>query len=93
MGIFVNIIHGGALNIMEDTPEATRVMTSPQTQSHLFAFDGNEMPFSGTISLPVRADPYNVITEFYVVDVESPHNAILGRLWLHMIKVIPSTYH
>ena len=38
-------------------------------------------------------DPYNVITEFYVVDVESSHDAILGRPWLHMIEDVPSTYH
>ena len=44
------------------------------------------------VALPVRVDLYNVITEFYVVDVES-HNAILGRPWLHMMKVVPSTYH
>ena len=45
-----------------------------------------------TVSLPIRADPY-VITEFYVIDVESPYNAILGRPWIHMMKVIPSSYH
>ena len=28
-----------------------------------------------------------------LVDVESSHNAILGRLWLHMMKVVSSTYH
>jgi len=31
--------------------------------------------------------------EVYVVDVESPHNAILERPWLHMINAVPSTYH
>ena len=38
-------------------------------------------------------DPYNVITDFYVMDVPSPHNAILGRPWIHMMRVITSTYH
>ena len=47
----------------------------------------------GTISLLVRADPYNVIKEFYVADLKSPHNAIFGRPWLHMMKVVPSMYH
>ena len=46
----------------------------------------------GTIALSVRVDPYNIITEFYVIDMESPHNAILKWLWLHMMKVVPSTY-
>jgi len=47
----------------------------------------------GSISLPVRADPYNVITEFYLVDVESLHNTTLRRPWLYMMKFVPSTYH
>jgi len=44
-------------------------MINPQTQSHLYGFDGNEMRSLGSFSLPVRTEPYNVITEFYVVDV------------------------
>ena len=48
---------------------------------------------SGIISLPVCANPYNIITEFYVVDVESLHNAILRTPWLYMMKVVSSTYH
>jgi len=68
-------------------------MINPQTQPHLYGFDENETHSAGRVALPVRADPYNVITEFYVVDVESPHNVILGRLWLHMMKVVLSTYH
>ena len=36
---------------------------------------------------------YNVITEFYEMDVESLHNALLGRPWLHMMKAVLSIYH
>ena len=64
---------------MEDTPESARAMILPQTQSHLHGFDGNETHSRGMVALPVCTDPYNVITELYVVDVESPHTAILGR--------------
>jgi hypothetical protein len=28
-----------------------------------------------------------------VVDLPSPHNIILGRPWLHMMRAVPSTYH
>jgi len=38
----VNILYGGTLNRMEDTPEIARAMISPQTQSHLYEFDGNK---------------------------------------------------
>jgi len=31
--------------------------------------------------------------EFYVVDVESPHNVIIRRPWLYMMKVVSSTCH
>ena len=89
----VNILYEGALDLMEDTLETARVMISPQTQSHPYGFDVNEIHSPGIISLLVRADPYIVIMKFYVVDVESSHNAILGRPWLHLMKVVPSTYH
>ena len=68
-------------------------MINSQTQSHLYGFDKNKKRSPGTILYPVCADPDNVITEFYVVDVESLHNAILGRPWLHMLKTVSSTYH
>jgi len=66
----INILYGGALDMM-DTPKTTRAMISSQTQSHLYGLTGMRHS-PGTISLPVRADPYKVITEFYVVDVEPP---------------------
>jgi len=66
-GSFVNILYGGALDRMEDTPEITRAMISPQTQSHLYGFDGSETHSPGTVALPVHFDQYNVITEFYLV--------------------------
>ena len=42
---------------------------------------------------PVCADPYNIVTEFSILDVPSPYNTILGRPWIHMIRVVPSTHH
>ena len=78
-GSNVNILYGGTLDRMEDTQEMARAMINPQTRSHLYEFDGNETHSPSTVSLSVRADPYNVITEFYVIGVESSHNAILER--------------
>ena len=43
--------------------------------------------------LPVLAGPINLQTEFIVVQASSPYNAIMGRDWLHRMKVIPSTLH
>jgi len=92
IGNNVNILYGEALNQMEETPEAARTLVHP-TVTPLYGFDGTEARSSGSISLSVRVDPYNVITEIYVIDVPSPHNAILGRPWIHMMRVVPSTYH
>jgi len=72
----VNILHGGALDRIEDTPEVARAMINPQTQSNLYGFDRNETQSLGNDSLPDRVDPYNVTAEFFVMDVESPHNAV-----------------
>ena len=87
-----NIIYGDILNRME-TPEAALAIVCLQTQSSLYKFDEYEAHSPDTISLPVCDDPYNVITGFYVIDVSSPHNVILGQLWSHMTKVVPSNYH
>ena len=78
-GSSINILYGGALDIMEDTLEAARAMINSQTQSNLYGFDGNETRSFGMISLSFCADPCNVITEFFMIDVESLHNVILGR--------------
>ena len=36
---------------------------------------------------------YNIITEFYVIDLESPNNAILGQPWIQMMKAVSFSYH
>jgi len=41
---------------------------------------------------PVRADPYNVVTEFCVLDVESSYNAILERPCIHIMRAVLSTH-
>ena len=64
---------------MEDTSEIARAMINPQVHFDLHGIDGNETHSLGTVALSIYADPYKVITEFYVIDVESPHNAILER--------------
>ena len=43
--------------------------------------------------LPVQVSPITLNVQFLVVEDLSSFNAILGRVWLHGMKVIPSTYH
>jgi len=64
-----------------------------KTLSFLYGFDGSEARSPGTVESPVRADPYNVITEFCVINLESPYNTIIERPWIYIIRAIPSTYH
>ncbi|XP_034694078.1 uncharacterized protein LOC117920578 [Vitis riparia] len=47
----------------------------------------------GDIVLPVQAGSVTLNVQFSVVQDLSPFNVILGRAWLHCMKVIPSTYH
>ena len=53
----VNILYGGALDMMEDTPEMARAMNNLQTQSCLYGFDGNVTRSPNTFSLLVRSGP------------------------------------
>ena len=59
----------------------------------LFRFNGATMTFLGDVVLPVQVGPVTLNVQFSVVDDLSPYNAIMGRAWLHKMKVIPSTYH
>ena len=56
-------------------------------------FNGAATTSLGDIVLPVQAGPVTLNVQFSVVEDLSPFNAILGRMWLHYMKVIPSTYH
>ena len=45
----------------------------------------------GDVVLLVQAGPITLNVRFSVVEDLSPFNAIMGREWLHSMKVIPST--
>ena len=90
-GSSVNILYGQALDRMEDTLELARKLIILQTLLH--GFDRNEARFPGLVEFPVCADPFNVVTEFCILDVQSPYNVILGRSWIHMMRAVPSTHH
>ena len=47
----------------------------------------------GTLSLKTRAGSQELMTEFVVVDIPSPYNAIVGRDWLHRMRGVASTLH
>ncbi|XP_070032418.1 uncharacterized protein [Nicotiana tomentosiformis] len=47
----------------------------------------------GEILFPTNAEGVMKMTLFEVVDGDMGYNIILGRPWLHEMRVVPSTYH
>ena len=63
------------------------------TGTVLSGFNGVTTLTVGDIAFSVTASPVTQKVLFSVVEYLGPHNAILGRAWLHAMKVVPSTYH
>ena len=59
----------------------------------LFGFNGATTVTMGDITLPIRAGSVVQQVLFSVVEDLGPDNAIVGRAWLHAMKVVLSTYH
>ena len=59
----------------------------------LSGFNGATTVTMGDITLPVRARLVVQRVLFSVVEDLGPYNTIVGRAWLHAMKVVPSTYH
>ena len=57
------------------------------------AYDNLEITIEGTILFPIRVGPTTQEIFFHVVDLNLPFNILLGLLWIHVMKAIPSTYH
>jgi hypothetical protein len=47
----------------------------------------------GTISLVLKLEKFMTYVKFHVIDVATSYNDLLGRLWLHENKIVPSTLH
>ena len=47
----------------------------------------------GDVVLSVQDGLVTLNVRISMVDYLFPYNAIMGRAWLHKMKVIPSTYH
>ena len=59
----------------------------------LSGFNGATTTSLGDIVLLVQAGPVTQNVQFLIVEDLSHFNAIMERMWLHSMKVIPSTYH
>nr|CAN63969.1 hypothetical protein VITISV_007954 [Vitis vinifera] len=59
----------------------------------LSGFNGASTTSLGDVILSIQAGPVILNVLFSVVEDLFPFNAILGRMWLHSMKAISSTYH
>ena len=59
----------------------------------LVDFSGEQKFTLGDITLPVYAARVNLHITFIMLDSPSAYNVILGRPWIHEMRVIPSTFH
>jgi len=87
-GSSVNIVQLDVLKKM-NIPEFEIVPRS----SVLVGFSGETKNTLGDIKLPIYIEGVNSIQKFCVIDTLSCCNVILGRPWIHDMKVVPSTYH
>jgi hypothetical protein len=92
----VLIDNGSALNVcplstlekLDIDPTRVRV-----TSMVVRAFDGTRREVLGEIDLPVEVGPQVYDINFQVLRIDSPYNLLLGRLWLHTARAVPSSLH
>ncbi|XP_057246818.1 uncharacterized protein LOC104908818 [Beta vulgaris subsp. vulgaris] len=87
-GSSANILMRGALEDMGiDERDVIRKSTV------LVGFSRESKHTMGEVTLPTFAKGVNMPTKFYVIDCPSSYNVILGRPWIHSMKVVPSLFH
>ncbi|XP_020243135.1 uncharacterized protein LOC109821355 [Asparagus officinalis] len=63
----------------------------------LIGFSDHSLLPEGMITLPLIVKEYprqaTIQVQFLVMDLKSAHNVIIGRIALHLLRTIPSTYH
>ena len=59
----------------------------------LLGFRGEQKFTIGDITLPVYVGGVNLNITFIVLDRSSAYNVIIGRPWIHKMRVVPSTFH
>lgn len=57
------------------------------------AYDDEERTSKGLVSLPIKVGPVERDVLFQVLDIPLSYNILLGRSWIHEMKVVLSTYH
>ena len=58
----------------------------------LFSFNCATIVTLGDVTLPLKARLITRQVMFSIIEDLGPYNAIMGRVWLHSMQAIPSTY-
>jgi len=61
--------------------------------SPLVAFDGSIVVPARHVTLPVEVEGRREMVHFIVVHSYSPYTAIVRRLWIHSMGVVPPSLH
>ena len=87
---------GASLNLIAlSTLEAVglagrRILGAPM---EITGFWGLAESTEGYVQLALRVGPIVALTRFHVINSKVSYHMLLGRLWLHKLRLIPSTYH
>lgn len=57
------------------------------------SFRGKSTYTMGFVNLDLNVGPRRTTHKFYVIDSQTTYFLLLGRLWIHHHKAVPSTYH
>ncbi|XP_019238064.1 PREDICTED: uncharacterized protein LOC109218175 [Nicotiana attenuata] len=86
-GSSANVIRSG---VIEQLGLLSQISTVPRIL-HGFNMIGEET--KGEIPLPINTSGTTQSTKFQVIDGDMRYNALLGRPWIHDMRVVPSTLH
>ena len=67
-----------------------RILGAPM---EITGFGGLVESIEGYMQLALRVGPIVTLTRFHVINAEVSYHVLLGCLWLHKHRLIPSTYH
>ncbi|XP_077223046.1 uncharacterized protein LOC143856664 [Tasmannia lanceolata] len=63
------------------------------SEQGILAYDGTRRGVIGTLATEVEIGEETFEVEFQVLDIKTSFFLLLGRPWLHKVRVIPSTLH
>ncbi|XP_076939374.1 uncharacterized protein LOC143608058 [Bidens hawaiensis] len=96
IGEWILVDGGSSMNIIQT--DVHRKLNIPEIEitprsSVLVGFSGETKNTLGDIKLPIYIEGVNFYQKFCVINNLSCCSMILGRPWIHEMKVVASTYH